>query len=100
MTNLTCHAYIELSIVFFIENLCTINKCSYHAECKAVNRMISQCVCPHLGDCPKNPSFVCGSDKITYRNICTLKAIACRLKLDIEVSAAGFCSKLSLALIK
>ncbi|CAB3980260.1 agrin-like [Paramuricea clavata] len=72
-------------------NPCQYTKCPYHSRCIVINLHSAKCLCQNLFDCSKQHSLVCGTDKVTYRNNCTLKAIACRLKKNIRVHSTGYC---------
>ena len=41
--------------------------------------------------CPRNFQPVCGSDGITYSNLCLLKHAACEQKKTIDVAKEGNC---------
>ncbi|XP_028404704.1 agrin-like [Dendronephthya gigantea] len=72
-------------------NPCQHHKCLYHSRCIVTKMHTPKCICQNLFDCPKQHFFLCGTDRVTYRNNCTLKAIACRLKKNVRVHSIGLC---------
>ena len=70
-------------------DLCLAKKCQMFANCVMQNSK-AKCVCP---DCSRN-SFarpVCGSDGMTYVNLCHLRASACSFKSEVLVAKDGAC---------
>lgn len=47
------------------------------------------CVCSNL--CPSTTSEVCGSDNVTYQNVCYMKALACKRERDVFIKKTGPC---------
>uniref|UniRef100_A0A8D2KTG3 Agrin n=1 Tax=Varanus komodoensis TaxID=61221 RepID=A0A8D2KTG3_VARKO len=65
---------------------CGAAVCSFGAKCVG-----GQCVCPR---CEKQPlAQVCGSNGVTYNNLCELRRAACQQKKDVEVSRTGPCEE-------
>ena len=41
--------------------------------------------------CPTKLDLMCGSDGVTYTNLCNLNAVACQTGQDIEIVSNGKC---------
>ncbi|XP_040843676.1 agrin isoform X2 [Ochotona curzoniae] len=65
---------------------CGDTVCAFGAVCSA-----GRCVCPRCEHTPAGP--VCGSDGISYRDICELRATACQQQTHIEEVRAGPCEQ-------
>jgi hypothetical protein len=62
--------------------------CSFHSKCE-VKSGVASCVCPSL--CPALVSPVCGSNGVTYGNLCELKRDSCKNQQSIDVVNKGPC---------
>ena len=62
--------------------------CAYYSKCEVENGSAS-CVCPSL--CPAVVRPVCGSNGVTYGNLCELKRDSCKKQQFIEVTNEGTC---------
>uniref|UniRef100_A0A8D0BR09 Agrin n=1 Tax=Salvator merianae TaxID=96440 RepID=A0A8D0BR09_SALMN len=63
---------------------CGATTCSFGAKCVA-----GQCVCARCEQ--QSLSRVCGSNGVTYDNLCELQAAACQQKKEIELARMGPC---------
>ncbi|XP_065218165.1 agrin-like isoform X2 [Planococcus citri] len=68
---------------------CERKYCAYDAVCVLEPNGRPVCRCP--SDCPLTESPVCGTDGVTYKNLCTLRSTACQNKLNIRVQHGGEC---------
>ncbi|XP_027047303.1 agrin-like [Pocillopora damicornis] len=68
---------------------CALLKCDFYAECKAQLDGSLECVCPR--QCPLSFDPVCGSNRQTYLNKCTLQVESCRTQTRITVARRGQC---------
>ena len=67
---------------------CAAIKCGYYAKCEVRNGSAG-CVCPAL--CPAVLRPVCGSNGVTYGNLCELKRDVCKKEEFIKVVNEGPC---------
>lgn len=70
-------------------DLCAKHNCQMYARCQVQSNK-PVCVCPVCND-DSNP--VCGSDGVTYANVCNLKATACKYKREILIAKEKPCGK-------
>ena len=93
----SCRSRVFLSFVdhkhlYFITlftDLCLSKKCQMYANCVMLNSK-AVCVCP---DCSRNSVIrpVCGSNGLTYVNMCNLQASACSFRSEILVAKDRAC---------
>ena len=62
-------------------------KCVFYETCVVVNDT-ARCVCPSLCAVEKP---VCGSNGLTYGNICELQSDSCQNRTSIRVASEGLC---------
>ena len=65
-----------------------------HTRC--VIRQGTEEICLCIPECPKEIKHVCGSDKVTYNNMCLLEKAACENNKVITVVKTGRCQGISL----
>lgn len=64
--------------------------CGVGMRCKVDKRLEQpDCVCSNL--CSANASEVCGSDGITYTNVCYMRALSCKRGDDVKMKKRGPC---------
>ncbi|XP_044177974.1 agrin-like [Acropora millepora] len=68
---------------------CVLLNCDFYAKCQAELDGSLKCVCPK--QCPLSFSPVCGTDRLTYPNQCTLQVQSCRSQTRITVARMGQC---------
>ena len=65
--------------------------CENYAECKVSSNDQTGCQCQKT--CTNEPYPVCGSNRLTYPNLCSLKRDSCLKQELISVKNSGSCSK-------
>ncbi|XP_015747432.1 PREDICTED: agrin-like, partial [Acropora digitifera] len=78
-----------LSSFFLFSAPCVLLNCDFYAKCQAELDGSLKCVCPK--QCPLSFSPVCGTDRLTYPNQCTLQVQSCRSQTRITVAKMGQC---------
>jgi len=63
-----------------------------HSRC-VIRHGTERCEC--IQKCPKGIKHVCGSDKVTYNNMCLLEKAACKNNKVITVVKTGRCQGIS-----
>ncbi|XKL68116.1 hypothetical protein PGB90_003607 [Kerria lacca] len=67
---------------------CERKYCAYDAHCEVEN---DKAICKCKTECPNAEEPICGTDGVTYRNLCNLRATACQNKLNIRVQHPSEC---------
>ncbi|CDW53546.1 agrin [Trichuris trichiura] len=70
---------------------CENTICDYYAQCVSQPTGHAECRCPSLDDCKMDNVTVCGTDGITYPNMCALKLTACKKRAFVMVASKGSC---------
>ncbi|KHJ48489.1 Kazal-type serine protease inhibitor domain protein, partial [Trichuris suis] len=65
--------------------------CDYYAQCVSEPTGYAECRCPSVDDCKMDNVTVCGTDGITYPNMCALKLTACKKQAFVMVASKGSC---------
>ena len=94
-STLSCYVYPA-----DITDPCEGKQCSFGAQCvPSLDGQTARCQCPeqcsHYGDSVGSRP-VCGSDGVTYRNVCELKRSACHAMEDVTVKYEESCGELTL----
>lgn len=74
-------------------NLCELTECRFYSQCVVINGS-AECVCDK--GCTKELAPKCGSDNITYDNLCELKRASCEKMRDINVVNDGECGRINI----
>ncbi|RNA43430.1 agrin-like isoform X2 [Brachionus plicatilis] len=70
-------------------NPCVDHKCNFGGQCEIVNGVpLCKCI-----ECSEAYKPVCGSDGVTYNNICKLRYESCNKQTFIEMSYEGVCDR-------
>ena len=77
-------------LLFSDSNPCATKECKFHGICYE-EAGLGKCGCSRR--CEKSFDPVCGSDKVTYPNECTLKVVSCQQRVLITVKSKGICSE-------
>lgn len=70
---------------------CAALICDNYAMCKASSDDETSCQCKE--SCANEPYPVCGSNRVTYRNFCSLKRDSCLKQEPISSNHFGSCSE-------
>uniref|UniRef100_A0A5S6QAB5 Agrin n=1 Tax=Trichuris muris TaxID=70415 RepID=A0A5S6QAB5_TRIMR len=65
--------------------------CDYYGSCVSRTVGFGECRCPSVEDCKMDNETVCGTDGITYLNVCALKQAACKQRAFVMVASKGPC---------
>ena len=68
-------------------------QCNYGGKCGLLSTGKATCFCP-IKCSTKDDNPVCGQDRVTYPNLCTVQRYSCIRQRPIEVQYYGPCSKL------
>ena len=86
---MSCLPYISAKLIYFLSLLIWCISQFYTARNFLAQKLPK--------DCPKGCPFiykpVCGSDGITYSNICVMRSDACEMGKEITVRKEGACGK-------
>ncbi|XP_028399649.1 neurogenic locus notch homolog protein 2-like isoform X2 [Dendronephthya gigantea] len=69
-------------------NPCELTECRFYSKCVVINGS-AECVCDK--GCTRELDLKCGSDNITYDNLCKLKRASCEDMREINVVNDGEC---------
>ena len=87
------HCKDWLMVNFSYLDPCEDHECQYGGQCVVddYNRPICSCeeVCNDMIDFKK----LCGTDGITYKNLCEMKRLSCDQQRDIKVNYTGSCGE-------
>ena len=70
---------------------CDSLDCKYYSYCTVPPSGIATCKCPDPAACGASKNRVCGTDGLTYDNICQLTSEACKRYHEVRVQHAGLC---------
>lgn len=76
-----------------------MSKCRNNGTCSINNDGSTVCTCIDVNDCPSAAEKICGSNRVTFKNICHLKATACKRGASIYVKKYGSCCKLYISVL-
>lgn len=65
--------------------------CKYYSYCLVPPSGIATCTCPDRKACGDSKNRVCGTDGLSYDNICQLTAAACERYHEVRVRHGGLC---------
>ena len=65
--------------------------CKYYSYCLVPPSGIATCTCPDRNACGDSKNRVCGTDGLSYDNICQLTAAACERYHEVRVRHGGLC---------
>ncbi|XP_071744325.1 agrin isoform X3 [Lepeophtheirus salmonis] len=90
----SCRRLLDLHIVYPDTcskgvNPCKLLNCDWGQECEISKQGITNCVCPQ--QCEPIIRPICGSDRITYENLCSLRKSACEKRKIISPIHYGIC---------
>ena len=75
-------------------NACNDVTCDNYAECRT--NLVSgkpECVCPNRRCSVESAERVCGSDSKSYRNLCEMRDVSCRINQTITPAFYGRCDQ-------
>ncbi|XP_015598499.1 agrin isoform X2 [Cephus cinctus] len=72
-----------------IEEPCEKTFCAWGASCVVSENGRAQCQCPV--ECPSDSAPICGSDDVTYMNVCHLRQASCQRRKNTRVKHKGAC---------
>ncbi|XP_031566740.1 agrin-like [Actinia tenebrosa] len=84
-----CLAGTTITVVYRGRCSCPDTNCQYGSRCEVREDGLQVCTCPEK--CPLTYDPVCGSNRKTYINLCSLTADACKSKIKLTVSFKGRC---------
>lgn len=89
----------ELTVSWFVgfcsADICENTRCSNGEKCVVSIIQQPSCQCPKEEDCPRDFEPVCGSDNMTYINLCRMRVEACKKGQIILMDKSGVCGKRS-----
>ncbi|XP_046859521.1 serine protease inhibitor Kazal-type 5-like isoform X17 [Xenia sp. Carnegie-2017] len=68
---------------------CLNKVCEYHAKCVKIDDNTATCKCPQI--CTDDYRPVCGSDNVSYSNLCMMRLTSCKTKTLITKVKDGEC---------
>ena len=76
---------------FCTDPSCKSLECKFYSYCTVPPSGIATCKCPDPAACGNSRNRVCGTDALSYDNICHLTAAACKRYHEVRVLHAGLC---------
>lgn len=80
---------------FYSSDICENTRCPDGEKCVVNIIEGPSCRCPTEEDCSRDFEPVCGSDNITYINLCRMRVEACKKGETIVMAKKGVCGKWS-----
>ncbi|XP_044765426.1 agrin-like isoform X2 [Coccinella septempunctata] len=87
---------VSSDVASVVASSCRDLTCYFGATCVEKNGA-AICECNTRCKSDENDQPVCGSDGQTYRSVCQLKQVACRMQKDVVLQAFGACKDSGLA---
>ena len=84
-------ALMRRNTVFCADPSCKSLECKFYSYCTVPPSGIATCKCPDPDACGNSKNRVCGTDGLSYDNICKLTAAACKRYHEVRVLHAGLC---------
>ena len=78
---------------FYSTDICKNTRCPEGQKCVVSIIEGPSCQCPTEEDCPRDFEPVCGSDNMTYINLCRMRVEACKKGDTIVMAKKGVCGK-------
>ncbi len=79
-------------------NQCKLLNCPYGQDCSVDENGVAECICGN--SCEPIVRPVCGSNGLTYDNLCEMKKFACNKSENITAKYIGICGNVKLSFHK